>query len=226
MHSWNLSTNEIVLLQEKMATQVVIKGMPYPIDTIAGIDLAYHKEKNLGFCAIVVLSFPQLDIIDIYYEYETVDFPYISGFLSFREGPLIEKTFKKVRQKIDLILFDGQGIAHPRKLGIASHMGLLFDIPTIGCAKTKLSGSFKEPDLKKGSKSYLLDKENHKIGVVLRTKDNVNPMYISPGHLIGVDEAADIALQCVSQFKITEPTRLADIEVARYKKEILETINV
>ena len=153
-----------------------------------------------------------------------IKFPYIPGLLSFREGPLFLKTYKKIKSKPDLIIFDGQGIAHPRKFGIAAHLGLFINIPTIGCAKSKLYGEYTEPEKIKGARSYLFNKEKNKIGIVLRTRTNVKPVFVSPGYLVGIDEAADIIMNCIDKYRIPEPIRFADQAVSEYKKSILTEV--
>jgi len=213
---------EAINLQKELSKKVLCYDKPKKIDYIAGVDIAYDKNSNLGFCAIVIFGYPNLEIIKIYHSYDKIQFPYIPGLLSFREGPLFLKTYKKIKHNPDIFIFDGQGIAHPRKVGIATHMGLLINTSTIGCAKSKLFGNFEEPFKEKGSKSYLYDSVNNKIGIVLRTRYNVKPIFISPGHLIGINESADIIIKCVTKYRIPEPVRIADIEVSKYKKSILK----
>ena len=129
------------------------------------------------------------------------------------------KAFEKLQNRPNVILFDGQGVAHPRKFGIASHIGLLLNIPSIGCAKSRLYGEYKEPGIEKGSSEILVDRSGEQIGSVLRTRNNVKPIFVSPGHLVGFDESVEIVMQCVTKYRIPEPTRIADMEVERYKKE-------
>lgn len=218
MHTWNLSISEAVKLQKKLAKRIICKGRPKKIDCIAGTDLAYEKSRRLGFCTIILFSYPSLKIIETYFSHDTVEFPYIPGLLTFREGPLFLKTFIKIKAKPDVIIFDGQGIAHPRKLGIATHMGLFLNIPTIGCAKSKLYGSYDEPGIGKGEESLLYDKNNSPIGTVLRTRKNVKPVFISPGYKIGIEESKEIIMNCAIKYRIPEPVRIAHIEVEKYKR--------
>jgi len=145
-------------------------------------------------------------------------FPYIPGLLAFREGPAIIETFKKLRQRPDLLIIDGQGIAHPRGFGIACHVGVLLDIPAMGIAKKRLYGNYDEPGEKRGSSSPLMSKEGDVIGSVLRTRDNTKPVFVSPGHRLDTESAREIALQCARGYRIPEPTRRADIYVAELKK--------
>jgi deoxyribonuclease V len=146
-------------------------------------------------------------------------FPYIPGFLSFREGPVIINALKGLRKKPDIILFDGQGIAHPKGLGIASHIGVLLNAPTIGCAKSRLVGTYEEPGTKKGAYSSLLFIEEI-VGAVLRTKDNVKPLFVSPGHRIDIQGSIDIVLACSQKYRIPEPLRRADFISKKIKKEL------
>ncbi len=217
----DLSPQEAIALQRKLANDVIAIGMPDTIRLIAGIDLAFSKFDSLGFCAIILLEYPELAVVEEQFGSGTVSFPYIPGLLSFREGPLFLETFKKLKSRPDLLIFDGQGIAHPRRLGIASHMGVLLDIPAIGCAKSRLYGTFDDPAGRAGSRSYLRDADGTKIGTVLRTRDNVRPVFVSPGHRVGIDESAEIIMNCVRNYRIPLPTRIADIRVKEYKRSVL-----
>ncbi len=177
---------------------------------IAGVDVSYCKQSNELFSSVVILDYESLKTVETVSARERADFPYIPGLLSFREGSIVINALKKLRNKPDLLVFDGQGIAHPRGFGLASHMGVLLDTPSIGCAKSKLFGYYKEPGLKRGCYSHLTDKKTI-IGSVLRTKDNVKPVFISPGHLIDVSTARKIMLKCTGKYRIPLPTRLAHI---------------
>jgi len=205
--------------QVELAKMVDTSSSPTDIKVIAGVDIAYSKKPSTGFCAISLFSYPDLKYIKTYYELELVGYPYIPGLLSYREGPLILQTLEKVEEEIDLFIFDGQGIAHPKGLGIASHLGVLLDKPAIGCAKSKLTGEYEEPGEAKGSKSILKDKNGETIGTVLRTRDDTNPVFVSPGHKIGIKEASDIILNCTTEYRLPEPIRKADQEAEKYKNE-------
>jgi deoxyribonuclease V len=218
MHSWNLTPTEAIALQKELSAQIILKDDFKKIKTLAGADLALSENKKEAYAGVIVFEFPSLKEIERIYTVEPLTFPYIPGLLSFREGPILLKAFEKLKNQPDLILFDGQGIAHPRRLGIASHMGLLLDRPTIGCAKSLLCGKYKEPGIKRGSGSPLID-HGEVIGAVLRTRDGVNPIFISVGHRISLESAIKIVLQCHSGFRIPKPTREADIFVGQLKKE-------
>ena len=146
-------------------------------------------------------------------------FPYIPGFLSFREGPALLKAINSLSIRPDLILFDGQGIAHPSNTGIAAHLGVLLNIPAVGCAKSRLVGEYEEPRNGKGGYSSLRFK-GMTVGVVLRTRDNVKPLFVSPGHLINIKRAIDVVLQCISKYRIPEPLRCADNLSKKLKREL------
>jgi deoxyribonuclease V len=176
------------------------------VKTIGGGDVAYSKGGNLLFGAIVVLSFPEMDILDMATTDGKIPFPYIPSLLSFREGPILIKTFKKLKIRPDVMIYDGQGIAHPRGMGLASHMGLWFDLPSIGCAKTPLLSGFIYPGSLKGSLEWIR-KDGKKVGAVLRTKEKVKPIFISPGHQIDLMTSIQLILESCRGFRIPEPLR-------------------
>jgi deoxyribonuclease V len=221
MHQWDLSYKDAILLQKELAAKILIEEFKATPQRIAGIDLAYHKKTGTGFCSIIVLAYPGLEEIETVRFHEKVDFPYIPGLLSFREGPLVLATYETLKTKPDLLIFDGHGVAHPRRLGIASHIGLFLGLPSIGCAKSKLFGSYDEPGESKGSTSILTDSSGEQIGTVLRTRDRVKPVFISPGHMSGFQDSVRLVLNCTGKYRIPEPTRLADIDVAIYKREFI-----
>lgn len=212
----NISKKLIEKLKEeqiRLSSQIVFRTLNKKGGYIAGVDVSYKNDEI--FCAIVILLFPELKMINVYTKKDKVGFPYISGFLSFREMPIVIKTFKTVRERCFLVFCDGQGIAHPRGFGLASHIGTILKIPTIGCAKSRLVGEYSEPDNKKGSYSPLMYKGN-KVGVVLRTKDNTNPVYLSVGNYIDINSAIRYTIAC-AKYRIPEPTRLAHKYVTQYK---------
>ncbi|MCX7678114.1 MAG: endonuclease V [Spirochaetes bacterium] len=218
LHPWNINPREAVAIQKKLSKHIVAVGKPRKVEYIAGIDVAFDKEEKIGYCAVIVFRFSTLEIVEECFGSCEIHFPYVPGLLSFREAPLILQVLKSVQHNCDCLIFDGQGIAHPRKFGIASHVGLLLGIPSIGCAKSKLYGHYEEPPNLLNARSYLFDENNFKIGVVLRTKLNTKPIFVSPGHLVGIDEAADIVYSCTDGYRIPVPTRLAHSMVGKYKK--------
>ncbi len=222
-HSWDLTPPQAVRLQEELAPLLQIGGSPR-LRLVAGVDLAYEKSRKLGFCAVVVLRYPDLEVVERVFDHDTVLFPYVPGLLTFREGPLILKTMRLLRSSPSLLLFDGQGIAHPRRMGVAAHLGLYLDLPSLGVAKSRLYGEYREPAREKGSLSPLLSPEGERVGTVLRTRTGVKPVFVSPGHRIGLEEATETALRCATRYRIPEPTRLADLEVERYKRSVLASL--
>lgn len=210
LHDWNLSLSEAFKVQKHLASRVVCQDFfQKPIKRVAGIDAGYDKSLNLCKAVAVVLSFPELELIELAEAQVPVEFPYIPGFLSFREAPAIVKALQKLQTEPDLILCDGQGVAHPRRFGIACHIGLLVGKPTIGVAKSLLFGEYKEPEDVRGSFTYLKHK-SETIGVVVRTKDKVKPLYISVGHLISLETSVSYVLECTRRYRIPEPIRVAD----------------
>jgi deoxyribonuclease V len=218
IHPWNLPPKEAVSLQKELRAHLVFKPMPRMPRLIAGADVSYDKGSDIFHAAIVVLSLPDLEMLEEVSASGRVDFPYIPGLLSFREGPIVLEAFKKLESTPDLVIFDGQGIAHPRGIGIASHIGLFLGVPTIGCAKTRLVGEYAEPGPEKGDFSALF-KDGTEIGSVVRTKRRVKPLFVSPGHLITMEESLDIVLKCSSRYRLPEPTRRAHLLSNRVRRE-------
>jgi len=178
---------------------------------IAGVDVAYSRKDEYLYGAVVILTLPELNIIEKKIAIGKVKFPYIPGFLSFREVPILLKVFKQIKQKPHVILVDGQGIAHPRRFGLACHLGICLNIPTIGCAKSCLIGTYNPVPNQLGSYSFLKDNEEI-IGLVLRTRKGVKPIFVSPGHLIDIETTYNITLASLKGYRIPEPIRLAHIE--------------
>jgi deoxyribonuclease V len=216
---WNLSVQEAREVQKNLAHRVRIQKIPERIKTVAGCDVAYDTDSQRLTAGMVVLNFPDLTIVDEITINEPITFPYIPGYLSFREAPAIINLIKQYEHSIDLFIFDGHGIAHPRSLGIAAHIGVLLDIPSIGCAKKKLIGTYETPEEHKGSQTDLIHK-GRIIGRVLRSKDRVKPVFVSVGHKVNLDDSVNLILRCCTKYRLPEPTRLADIAVARAKKFI------
>lgn len=207
LHPWDLSPKEAVDIQNKLRQKIRLNKWQGQPGLIAGVDVAFRKTKACG--AVVVLSYPEFNVIEQVYKTGKITYPYIPGLLTFREGPILEKCFRATKFGPDIIIFDGQGIAHPRNMGIAAHMGILLDKPTIGCAKSWLYGSYVEPEKSRGAFSYLFDSKKNKIGAVLRTKDAVNPVYVSPGYKIDITGSIKIILMCAQRYRLPEPIRLA-----------------
>ena len=205
-HSWKLSYQDAVGVQKKLAEKVIREDRLETVDAVAGIDVSV--KNDLAQAAVVVLDYPGLETIDAVTATRRADFPYIPGLLSFREGPVILDALEKLTIVPNLLIFDGQGIAHPRRLGIACHIGLLVDIPAIGCAKTCLCGLYQEPGLERGSHTPLLDGEEI-VGTVLRTRSRVKPVFVSIGHRVDLSASIYYTLSCCKGFRLPETTRRA-----------------
>lgn len=221
LHSWDVNYKDAINIQRALREKLILhdEGIPDEIRIVAGADVSYSKESSLFFAAIILLEFPSMKVIEEAFFTERVRFPYIPGLLTFREGPPLLKAFEKLRNVPDIVIFDGQGIAHPRGFGLASHMGLFLDIPTIGCAKTRLAGECdKEVANETGAYSHLV-LNGRIIGAVLRTRKNVKPVFVSQGHRIGLQTAIDITLSCCAGYKLPEPTRRAHLAVNRNRLE-------
>lgn len=227
LHNWDLSYQQAIAVQKRLAGQVKfiqLKGSP---KTVAGLDCAFSKNSAKVTACIVVLKLPDLNLIETTNAVRKVTFPYIPGLLSFREGPVCLAAAEKLKAEPDLFIIDGQGIAHPRRLGLAAHLGLFFDKPTIGCAKSKLIGTFKEPPPEKGTYTLLKDtksvqpKTSHEvIGAVLRTRTNVKPVFISPGNMCLLEDAIKLCLACTTKYRLPEPTRLAHQFVSKLRLKL------
>lgn len=206
LHSWKVTPQEARLLQNELHTQVIREDQFDTVNTVAGVDIGL--QENIVLASVVVLSFPELKVVDGVVTTSRVEFPYIPGFLSFREMPPLLVAFSRLTTEPDIVIVDGQGIAHPRRFGLASHLGLVLNKPTIGCAKSRLCGSYTEPDMEKGSFTYLMDKTEI-IGAALRTRTNVSPVFISLGHRISLDSALKFILDCCPKYRLPETTRFA-----------------
>jgi deoxyribonuclease V len=205
-----ITPQEAIHLQKKMAESVIRYGEVSNASYIAGIDIAVWKKSNSAQAAIVILKYPQLEIAEVQQACGEVTFPYIPGLLSFREIPLILEAWKKLSISPDIIMVDGQGYAHPRRIGLASHFGLLVDIPTIGCAKSKLCGDYLVPSEATGDYSSLND-NGEIIGAALRTKTGVKPLFVSVGHKISLENAIYWVRECCRGYRLPQPTRLAHL---------------
>ena len=217
LHEWNLSPSQAIELQKQLAFEVIRKDkFTEPIKTVAGIDLGYDIKTDTSRAVVVVLSFPELELIEKSEAILPIQFPYVPGLLSFRETPVAVKALEKLENAPDLILCDGQGIAHPRRFGIACHIGIIADVPTIGVAKSILVGKFENLGETRGSTAPLIHRKEQ-IGAALRTREKVQPIYISIGHRISLETAVNYVLQCTPKYRLPETTRLAD-KLASYRK--------
>ncbi|MHC4632454.1 MAG: endonuclease V [Planctomycetota bacterium] len=244
LHSWNLSYSEAIELQKRLAGQVQFTPLKKQPKLIAGIDCAFSKDGEKIIAAVIVLKPPDFVPEETTTALRKVTFPYIPGLLSFREAPVCIAAVEKLQKQPDVFIIDGQGIAHPRRLGLAAHLGLFFDKPTIGCAKSRLTGTFEDPPSQKGSSSLLKDKKRWKtetshepqirsqtqknafgnpdtndeiIGAVVRTRTNVKPVFVSVGNKCLLKDAIKITLDSTTKYRLPEPTRLAHQLVSKIK---------
>jgi deoxyribonuclease V len=208
LHEWNVPVKQAVEIQYQLASQVIRHDMINHVKLVCGVDISIKKASSQATAALVILEFPGLKLVETIIVKGKVEFPYIPGLLSFREIPPLLPAFKQLSYKPNLILVDGQGISHPRRMGLASHLGLVLDIPTIGCAKSRLCGNHIDVPDSAGSFSMLIDEEET-IGAVLRTKINTKPVYISIGHKISLNSAVKWVVSCCRGYRVPEPTRLA-----------------
>ncbi len=207
-HDWTLTPQQAIDLQRQM-TQETITDQSLNLETIklvAGVDVSV--KNDISQAAVVVLAYPALEVVEIVTATQPTPFPYIPGLLSFREGPVLEEVFGVLQSEPDAFIFDGMGIMHPRKLGIAAHMGLWLQRPTIGCGKTHLVGRYDTPGTERGAFSPVMYR-GEQLGVVLRTRTNVKPVYISPGHLIDLASSIALILSCTPKYRLPEPIRQA-----------------
>jgi len=219
-HSWNITLDEAKVLQNSLAQKIKIRHLPSSIKRVAGFDVSYLKEKNTLIAGMVIIDYPSLNFQDSFVITDKINFPYVPGYLSFREAPVILKLIEKYVHLADIFIFDGHGIAHPRGFGIASHIGVLTNQPCIGCAKKRLIGEYKIPDANKGSNTDLVYKGNI-VGKVLRSKDNIKPLFVSIGHLAMLDEAMRFILSCTGKYRLPEPTRMAHLTVTKFRKSMI-----
>ena len=206
LHDWNVSPTEAVALQQQLRSQIRIEPLTKTPKTIAGCDISFNKFEETVYAGIVVLDLETLETIEEAGVVSTAPFPYIPGLLSFREIPSLLEAWAKLKTEPDVVMFDGHGIAHPRRMGIASHAGLFLNRPTFGCGKSVLVGKYEEPASERGSWSPMTHYKEV-IGAALRTKNKVNPVYISPGHLIDMETAIALTLRCDGGYRLPEPTR-------------------
>jgi deoxyribonuclease V len=218
-HQWNVSPQEALALQKQLADQVVKETKLGRVATVTGVDASYRD--GLARAAVVTLSYPDLAVVAYATATRPVDFPYMPGLLSFREGPAVLDALAKLTTTPDLLIFDGQGLAHPRRFGLACHIGLLVDIPTIGCAKSRLCGRYAEPGPERGDFAWLTD-QGETIGAVVRTRPKVKPVFVSIGHRVDLPTSIDYVLRCCQGYRLPETTRWADRVAGRERPPLPE----
>jgi deoxyribonuclease V len=210
LHDWNVSTKQAPDIQNRLAPLVLPHAGIIAPHFIAGLDISVNR-VNQATVAAVVLNYPELKVVETVVIKAKTTFPYVPGLLSFREIPLSLQACENIKTTPELVLVDGQGIAHPRRIGLASHLGLFLNVPTIGCAKSWLYGRYHDPAADAGSYSYLTDSAGITIGAVVRTKSYVKPLFISIGHKIDLSSSIHWVLQCCRGYRLPEPTRLAHL---------------
>lgn len=216
LHNWKLSPAQARDLQKSLAGKVQFLPLRHKLKLVGGLDCAFSKDGKNIITAAVVLKVPGFEVVETRYATRKVESPYIPGLLSFREAPVCIAAVKKLKYTPDVFIIDGQGIAHPRRLGLAAHLGLFFDRPTIGCAKSRLTGTFEELGAEKGSYSELKDK-GEIIGAAVRTRTNIKPVFVSVGNKCTLRDAINIILRCATRYRLPEPTRLAHQLVSKKK---------
>lgn len=224
LHKWNLSYGEARQVQVELASRVEFVPLETELQIIAGLDCAFSRDGKRTFAAAVVLRVTgrgeagrfELEPVETVTAEQETRFPYIPGLLSFREAPVCLEAVAKLGRQPDLFLIDGQGVAHPRRLGLASHLGLFLDQPTVGCAKSRLIGTYQEPGDDRGAYSLLRDGDQT-VGAVVGTRSRVKPIFVSVGHQGVLDDAIRITLACATRYRIPEPTRLAHQAISRFR---------
>ena len=214
---WSLTPRQAMRLQERLRQRLVLEDRLDRVQFVAGADLAFDPETDMAFAGVIVYRLPSLDEVERRTARRKLRFPYVPGLLSFRESPVLLAAFRLLRTEPDVILVDGHGLAHPRRFGIACHLGLLLDRPTIGCAKSLLVGEHPEPGGRAGSAVPLM-LDGEVVGVVLRTRDRVKPIYVTQGHRVSLETAVEIVKGCLDGFRIPKPTREADHFVRRLRE--------
>lgn len=216
----SLSPKEAIALQNKLKSKVHLCSLAKKPKTILGLDISYNRYSKTHLGVGLVFSYPDFELLEKVFSIRDVHFPYIPGLLSFREVPLLVDVYRKLKTKVDLLFCDGQGMAHPRRLGLASHLGLVLNKASLGVAKKPLLGNYEEPKLEKGSLTQLQDK-NEKIAYVLRSKTKTKPIFISPGHLINMKDSLTIVKEALTNYRIPLPTREAHLYANECRKKFI-----
>jgi len=217
LHSWDLTPSEAVELQKELASQVRLEPLERPAQTVAGCDISFDRFSDVVYAGIVVLRLPDMQVVEQRGLRTETTFPYVPGLLSFRETPALLKVWEQLETEPDVVMLDGQGLAHPRKMGIGCHFGLLVDRPTFGCAKSILVGHHEDPARERGDWCPLIYKKET-LGAAVRTKDGTNPLIVSPGHRMDLDGAIQTTLACHGGYRIPEPTRRAHLLVNELRR--------
>ncbi len=220
---WDLTPREAMRLQERLRERVILEDRYDEIRLVAGADLAFEPQTDEAVAGVIVYRFPGMEEVERRHAWRKLRFPYVPGLLSFRETPVLMAAFRKLRTEPDVILIDGHGRAHPRRFGIACHVGVIFDKPTIGCAKSILVGEHRALGPERGSTAALMDR-GERVGTVLRTRDEVQPIYVTQGNRVSLASAVRIVRQCLDGFRIPKPTREADHYVRDLRRAAQATV--
>jgi deoxyribonuclease V len=212
-----------VIIQRELAGRVIRRGRPRRLRLLAGVDLAFSKDDGQCIAGVVVWDLHLQNVAEQHVTRRPIRFPYVPGLLSFREAPAILAVLRRLRCEPDVFLFDGQGYAHPRRFGLACHVGLLIDRPSLGCAKSVLVGTFDMPRPARGARAPL-EHKGECVGMAVRTRDHVKPVYVSVGHRLSLEAAVDVTLAACAGFRLPEPTRLADKLVAQAKARVRASV--
>jgi len=217
LHAWPLDSREAVTLQRELAKRVDLRDtLTEPLRLVAGVDVSSARFGNAVHAAVVLYDLASREVVEIATASAGMSFPYVPGLLSYRELPVVLEAFRRLSGVPEVVLVDGQGLAHPRRLGIASHLGLWLEVPTIGCAKSRLCGEHDEVGPLRGDAVPLLV-DGAAVGCVLRTRDRIRPLYVSPGHRVDIERAVQVVLACGRGYRLPEPTRQAHIESNRLR---------
>ena len=217
LHSWDVSPREARKIQDDLRARVIEDWDGRPINVVVGTDVSFPS-KTEALAAVVALSYPDLSLIESLVRRGECAFPYVPGLLAFREAPILLEALAALGNEPDVVLCDGQGLAHPKGMGLASHLGILIDIPTIGCAKSRLYGTHDDPRASRGGWSPLLGKTGDTVGAVVRTRSDVSPVFVSVGHRIVLEKAIEVVLGCSPKYRIPEPLRAAHRLAAEAKE--------
>jgi len=217
LHPWPKGQSEALRIQQSLGPQVVTSGSLEAVEFIAGVDTAFDHIENVLFAGVSLFSYPELIECERATASATALFPYVPGLHAFREGPVILKGLAQLRTPPDVIIFAAHGLAHPRSFGLASHLGLILDIPSIGCARKRLVGQHDEVGPQRGASQRLIV-DNKEVGRVYRTRENVKPVFISPGHKCGINEAVEMVIKCLRDYRVPEPLRSAHRLANRAKR--------
>lgn len=220
-HRWRVTPAQAVAIQKRLAGSVSQTPLPGPVSLVAGIDVSYTPDGDRSIAAVVLWDMKMGAILEQRYRSQELVFPYIPGLLSFREIPVVLKALRSLENRPDILLCDGQGLAHPRGMGLACHLGVVTDMPAVGCAKSRLTGRYEEPGRMRGEKTPLWGDEGKPIGMVVRTRTDVKPVFVSVGHRVSLTDAVDLVLTCGGGYRIPEPGRLAHQAVTKARKRVM-----